>query len=76
MDELIDVDGIFEIGMASTTKSFMYVPLRHDPATSSMKTRTRHCPSEVYVEDPTAVDEMRRRASEAAARSGPRSLTS
>jgi len=58
------VDGIFEIGMSEYDASFMYVPLRH--AQNFFNEDGTVTAIEVYVEDPDAVDEMRRRISSTA----------
>jgi lipoprotein-releasing system permease protein len=60
------VEGVFEIGMSEYDASFMYIPLRY--AQSFFNQEGRVTAIEVFVKDPDAVDEMRRRIENAADR--------
>lgn len=60
------VDGIFEVGMSEYDASFMYVPLRY--AQNFFNEEGRVTAIEVYIEDPDAVEDMRRRIEAAAER--------
>jgi lipoprotein-releasing system permease protein len=60
------VEAIFEIGMSEYDASFMYIPLEN--AQTFFKRPDQVSAVEVYVEDPDAVDDMRRRIENAAER--------
>lgn len=60
------VEAIFEIGMSEYDASFMYIPLRN--AQTFFKQPDQVTAIEVYIEDPDAVDGMRRLVEDAAER--------